>query len=124
MPKNPYDLRDVASVLIGGPEKKKPQRDSRRAFSQTQKHEILHQQDNKCARCHRKLDPRAIQFDHAKPWASGGRTITQNGRALCGECHDIVTHAQRLKKVDKKRRTKKPSNIFDIPKIELPKGYS
>jgi 5-methylcytosine-specific restriction endonuclease McrA len=90
-----------------------PKRDSRRAFTPTQKSEILHQQDSKCARCHKKLDPRAIQFDHAKPWASGGRTITQNGRALCGECHAIITHTQRLKKVDKKRRTKKPFGLSD-----------
>jgi len=99
-----------------------PKKDSRRAFTQTQKKEILYQQDNKCARCHKKLDPRAIQFDHAKPWASGGRTITQNGRALCGECHDIITHTQRLKKANKKR-SKKPSSIFDLPKVKLPKDY-
>jgi 5-methylcytosine-specific restriction endonuclease McrA len=120
LPKNPYDLRDVASVLVGGPEKKKPIRDSRRAFNQTQRNRILFQQNSKCAKCHKKLDPRAMHFHHKKPWSSGGRTITENGRALCPTCHAIVTSEERLKKVDKKRRTKKPSNIFDIPRIKLP----
>ena len=114
MPKNPFALPNPYSG--------QSKRDPRRAFNLTQKHDILYQQDNKCARCHKKLDPRAIQFDHKKPWASGGRTITQNGRALCGECHDIVTHTQRLKKTDKKRK-KKSSSLFDLPKIKLPKGY-
>jgi len=91
-----------------------PTRDSRRSFSATQKKEILYQQDNKCASSichHKKLDPRAIEFDHKKPWASGGRTITENGRALCPECHKIITHNERLRKTDKKRPTR-DSNPF------------
>jgi len=114
MPKDPFGLPSLYP--------NQPKRDSRRAFTRTQKNEILYQQDNKCARCHKKLDPRAVQFDHAKPWASGGRTIKRNGRALCGECHDIITHNQRLKKTDK-RRKKKRSSVFDLPKIKLPKGF-
>jgi nitrate/TMAO reductase-like tetraheme cytochrome c subunit len=80
-------------------------RDERRAFNTTQRKEILHQQDNRCARnlCHKRLDPRDIHFHHDKPWASGGRTITENGRALCGSCHNIVEHEKRLKDVDRKR---------------------
>lgn len=38
------------------------ERDTRRAFTQTQKQEILYQQDNKCAFCHKKLDPRDIEY--------------------------------------------------------------
>lgn len=92
-----------------------PKKDARRLFTQTQKNEILYQQDNKCAssECHhKKLDPRTIEFDHKKPWASGGRTIKENGRALCGNCHKIITHKQRLKKIDKKRKPKK--SIWDL----------
>ena len=109
--------------LFEPPRRRKRKRDSRRSFTSTQKKEILYQQDNKCAKCHKKLDPRAIHFHHEKPWSSGGRTITANGRAVCGTCHEILSHKERLKKVDKKRRTKKPSSIFDLPKIDLPKGY-
>src|SRR3989337_3857429 len=66
----------------------KPKKDSRRSFTTTQKKEILYQQDNKCAKCHEKLDPRAMHFHHEKPWGSGGRTITANGRALDAKCHE------------------------------------
>jgi 5-methylcytosine-specific restriction endonuclease McrA len=101
--------------LFGFGEKSK--RDTRRAFTPTQKKEILYQQNNKCAKCHKPLDPRAIHFHHIKPWSSGGRTITVNGAALCPTCHEIITHKERLKKVDKKKR--KSSNVFDLPKVSL-----
>ena len=102
MPKNPLDI-DFPTLSQGQPKK-----DSRRSFTSTQKKEILYQQDNKCARCHEKLDPRTIHFHHKKPWSSGGRTITTNGRALCANCHEIVSHEDILKGVDK-RREKEPS---------------
>jgi len=108
----PVDVRK----LILGEEKRKTKRDSRRAFTKTQQEEILYQQDSKCAVCHKKLDPRAIHFHHNKPWASGGRTITRNGRAVCPKCHEILTHKERLKKVDKKRRKRK-SRKESIPSV-------
>jgi len=116
--KNPLD------VALPSLYPSRPSRDLRRAFNQTQKNKILYQQNGKCARCHGKLDPRAIHYHHKKPWASGGRTITENGRALCPTCHAIVSSEERLKKVDKER-TKKQANPFDfkIPQIKLPKGY-
>jgi len=117
MPKNPFASLPQSPWLST-----QPKRDKRRSFGSSQKKEILYQQDNKCAGCHEKLDPRATHFHHKKPWSSGGRTITQNGRALCPKCHEIISHKERLKKVDKKR-TKKPSSVFDVPKIRLPKGY-
>lgn len=80
-------------------------RDIRRSFSLTQRKEILYQQGSKCAKCHKQLDPRTIEYDHMKPWASGGRTVTVNGRALCKNCHGIVTHETKLKEVDKKRKS-------------------
>jgi nitrate/TMAO reductase-like tetraheme cytochrome c subunit len=103
------NTRAVKNPLsIGSPSKPRGQ-DSRRSFSPTQKKEILSQQDNKCAKCHEKLDPRATHFHHEKPWASGGRTITENGRALCASCHEITSHEKRLENVDKKRPKKKSS---------------
>ena len=79
----------------------KPKRDSRRTFNRTQKNEIWAQQDGKCAKCHKKLDPRTVEYDHVKPWAARGKTITANGAALCANCHKLKTHKTRLKKVDK-----------------------
>jgi nitrate/TMAO reductase-like tetraheme cytochrome c subunit len=87
-------------------------KDSRRSFSPTQQKAILHQQDNKCAICHKKLDPRATEFDHEKSWASGGRTIRKNGRALCANCHKITMHETRLKEIDKKRKPRTANPFF------------
>ena len=86
-------------------------KDTRRSFTETQKNEILHQQDGKCARCHKRLDPRAKHFHHAKPWASGGRTKTANGKAVCPTCHKILTHQEQVKQADSTRKTK-DSNPF------------
>jgi hypothetical protein len=112
--KNPFELPSLYSS--------KPKRDSRRSFTSDQKKKILHQQNMKCAKCHKKLDIRAIHFHHQKAWASGGRTIIKNGRAVCPKCHEIVSHEERLRKTDKKRK-RKQSSPFDLPKIDLPKGF-
>lgn len=124
--KPPKKQKNPSGGGIGfGPlQEKETKRDPRRTFTQTQKKEILYQQDNKCARAechHKKLDPRDIEFHHKKPWASGGKTVTVNGRALCGSCHKIVTHELKLKEVDKKRKPKQDNhpfgqNIFKPPK--------
>lgn len=94
-------------------------RDSRRNFTQTQKNEIRHQQNEKCAECHKKLDSRDIQYDHIKPWASGGKTTIENGRAVCASCHSIISHKSKVTKADKKPKTKadkKPvDDLFVLP---------
>jgi 5-methylcytosine-specific restriction endonuclease McrA len=102
------DIRNnLKLVRVSEPKKKviaKEQtkgKDARRAFTQTQKNEILVQQDYKCAECRKKLDLRATEFDHKKPWASGGRTIVVNGRALCADCHKIISHKHRLRQVER-----------------------
>ena len=82
-------------------------RDKRRVFTSSQKKEILYQQDNMCAICHNKLDPRATQFDHRKEWSSSGKTTIKNGAALCSNCHSIKTHNTLVKKVDNPQRTRK-----------------
>jgi nitrate/TMAO reductase-like tetraheme cytochrome c subunit len=100
-------------------------RDKRRTFTQTQKHEILHQQNYRCAICKKKLDPRAMDFDHKKAWADEGRTVIQNGRALCKNCHGRETHNQRLKKVDKPRKEVICGSELFGPLVPKPskKGY-
>jgi len=106
LPKDSFGLPDVDWILG------EPKRDSRRAFTQTQKKEILVRQNYRCARCHKRLDLRATHFHHVKPYALGGKTKTVNAVALCSECHDKIHHEQRLKKLEKKKRGKR--GIFDI----------
>jgi hypothetical protein len=94
-------------------------RDSRRSFTQTQKNEILYQQNNKCAKCHKKLDIRIIQYDHIKAWADTGRTITQNGAALHPDCHALKTHIDRVKKIDKQETSIKPASSETLKKLNI-----
>lgn len=100
----------LPKTVLGLPTQKK--KDSRRSFSPTQKKQILAQQNNKCARCHEKLDPRAIHYHHKKPWTSGGRTIVGNGKALCPKCHEITTHETRLDTIDKGRKPRNSNPLF------------
>ena len=92
-------------------------RDTRRAFTLSQKHEILYQQNIKCAECHKPLDLRAVEYHHIKAWAAQGRTKTQNGAALCPTCHSLKTHKERLKKLDKKDTTMKPAPATVLSKL-------
>lgn len=85
------------------------EKDTRRSFTATQKKEILAQQDFKCASCRRKLGV-AYHFHHAKAWAVGGETTVKNGRAVCANCHEKISHRERLKNVEKRRP--KDSNQF------------
>lgn len=98
-------------------------RDKRRSFTKTQQTEILQQQKGKCAICHKSLDFRAIDYDHKKPWAAEGRTITENGRALHPNCHAIVTHDARLRKVEPKRKQRKKHKTTKKQKRKLQYHY-
>ena len=117
---NPKMILNLGLVDSSKPTSK---RSPRRTFTQSQKNEILYQQDSKCAICHEKLDPRDIEYDHKKAWAANGKTVTQNGRAVHGSCHNIITHKQRLKKSDKTEiKTKKPNTYvtgLPEPKIDV-----
>jgi hypothetical protein len=94
-------------------------RDGRRAFTQTQKNEILYQQNSKCAKCHEALDIRIVQYDHIKAWADKGRTITQNGAALHPNCHALKTHIERVKQIDKKDISSKFASDLTLSKLNI-----
>lgn len=92
-------------------------RDSRRGFTRTQEKEIWAQQNGKCGgtACHHcKLDPRTTEYHHIKGWADKGKTIVKNGKALCANCHTLEGHHSRLKKTDKKRKSR--SSMSDMLK--------
>ncbi len=76
----------------------------------------MHQQNYKCARCKNKLDLRATEFDHKKEWSDKGKTTIKNGRALCKNCHGIVSHKSRIKKIDTTRKTIKKSTKKPVRK--------
>lgn len=77
------------------------ERDSRRAFNQTQKAEIWDNQDGLCANCGKKLQRKATHYDHKIPWEKEGKTDVKNGQALCANCHAEKSHNDRLQKIEK-----------------------
>ena len=109
---------------FGGSSRK---RDTRRAFTQSQKSEIWDNQKGKCAgsHCgHRHLLRGATHYDHIIPWERGGRTVVSNGQALCATCHSMKSNKDTLKKVDKKRTKASSENPFGfkLPRSRSPFG--
>lgn len=117
MSPNEFGLPTPDEILGNKPKEKSKKRDRRRSFTRTQKNEILYQQDNKCAVCHNKLDPRATEFDHEKPWASGGRTVIANDRAYVQTAIELLPIRLDLRKLirkERQRRKRKISEIWDL----------
>lgn len=85
-------------------------RDPRRGFRITQQKQIWAQQNGKCASCKKRLNPLSTQYDHIKPWADKGRTLKENGAALCSNCHSEKTSNERLTKLEKKKRQPRNDN--------------
>ena len=71
--------------------------DPRKSFRKLEKNEILARQDSRCYMCHKRLDPRAIVFDHIIPYSTGGKTTVENGEALCPECHEKKTQQDKFR---------------------------
>lgn len=46
---------------------------------------------------------RALHFDHIREVYKGGKSVINNLQALCANCHNIKTHNEKLKKVEKRR---------------------
>jgi 5-methylcytosine-specific restriction endonuclease McrA len=97
------------NVVLSGLPPTQPRRDSRRSFTYTQKVAIFRQQKGKCAICRKQLDFTLADFDHKKPFESGGKTTVKNGEAIHKDCHARKTQKETLKKVEKKRKKRKPS---------------
>lgn len=68
------------------------QLDSRRAFTEKQKAEILLRDNHTCQACKTKIQQGKAWFaDHIKEWINGGPTVPENGQVLCKKCHDDKT---------------------------------
>lgn len=61
-------------------------RDPRRLFTPAQRETIAIDQQWRCAVCNNHL-PESFDVHHVIEWANGGRTTTDNGMAVCRECH-------------------------------------
>lgn len=106
---------------------KETERDTRRTFSPTQRNEIWDKQKGKCAGAHCRhasLLRSATHFDHIIPWEKGGKTVVSNGQAFCPTCHTLKSQKDRLRNVDKKRKTKTHNNSSIDPISGLPVNWS
>ena len=63
------------------------QRDPKRLYTEKQKAEMLEKQNGNCANCGEPLPVKKSVGHHKKRHADGGQTTTQNGAAVCKECH-------------------------------------
>jgi 5-methylcytosine-specific restriction endonuclease McrA len=79
--------------------------DPRRAFTASQRLVIFTTQQGRCAHCGTPLS--TWECDHVIPHNQGGRTVVDNGEALCEPCHARktkrdITDAARTKRLQKK----------------------
>jgi 5-methylcytosine-specific restriction endonuclease McrA len=58
-----------------------------RAFTDPQERIFLYfEQDGLCAICGEEMDDH-YEIDHIVPYSKGGRTVLENGQAVCRECN-------------------------------------
>ena len=79
----------------------------KKLFSKSQKKVILARQEWKCSCCGKLLSPKSKippQFDHVEAEGLGGLSVTDNGQALCPDCHALKTAKDYAKIVDERRR--------------------
>ncbi len=58
----------------------------KRLFSKRQKKIMALSSGNKCEKCGNSLS-KSYHGDHIKAYSKGGKTILDNGQALCSECN-------------------------------------
>jgi len=134
MPKNPYDVRKVASVILGEPEKKKPTK----VLSPSKRATLVQKYSKgRCSYCKKKFDYLNLDVHHIKERSKGGSNELTNLTILCAGCHRELKHGTidrtkiepirkpktRKRQRKRKPKTKKPTDLFQIPDIKLPKGY-
>ncbi|MCE2615054.1 MAG: HNH endonuclease [Nitrosopumilus sp. (ex Thoosa mismalolli)] len=82
----------------------------RKNFSQSQKIEIITEQDNRCADCRKKFNKtKKPVFDHINGKSEDNRI--ENGQALCADCHDLKSREENTQRNNKKDNSNDP---FDM----------
>jgi len=103
--------RNPLDIGIGfGSAKEKPEYE-RVPVTAEQKKAVLFRQKDKCAwpncRVHFHRDGVPPHFDHIKRVDKGGRSSISNIQALCPNHHQLKTHKENLKEVEKTRKKAK-----------------
>jgi len=132
MPKNPLELPSLYKEIFG----EKP---SKKRVRLTPAQRIYIWENPKmfgrtCSICHKKITKMSdLELDHTKPLSKGGKR-----QALAHKICNKMKASGSLRKIQKtmgfkttkrkkqrktKPKKKKPSSIFDLPKIKFPKNY-
>lgn len=82
---------------------KKSVKPKRQPVAQSTKRAVEIKQRGKCALCNRLLVG-SKHFDHIKPVHKGGKSTTDNLRAICASCHDRRHILEKAAKMDKKKK--------------------
>ena len=59
----------------------------RRLFNKRQRLILAMRSGGRCEGCGKKLTKSDYHADHVRPWSKGGKTVTNNGAALCATCN-------------------------------------
>lgn len=101
--------------------KKEKQLDSKRDFTNPQKHKAYDYQNGLCAKCKNPVKTTIAEYHHIKFYADGGASKSDNCQMLCPNCHREIHKEEMVKKADKKRKPKEKLSQFDKDKKRF--GY-
>lgn len=90
----------ITTDIYGRPLK---QKNKRQPIAQSTKRAVEIKQRGKCAICHRLLVG-SKHFDHIKPVHKGGKSTSDNLRAICASCHDERHILEKAERMDKKKK--------------------
>ncbi len=89
----------------------------RQSIGRSQKDVVFSRQNGKCAICKKPLNPLSTHYDHKKEVSKGGKSTTDNLRAICANCHSQRHKEDKARELDKKKSRqsiRRQDNSFNL----------
>ena len=106
--------KSVNSGAIYGASGSSKTKHKRQSIARSTKNKVLDRQNNKCAMCKRQLKASSTHFDHKKESHKGGKSTSDNLRAVCANCHYERHNEDKAREADRKRK-KQSTRVRDDP---------